>query len=147
MSKRQGRAALWVAIAIGLAVMTLCVGGCGDDPPRQATSPRPAASPSPAATPVAANLRQVCDHAPDAFRDGGLDDAEQSRALSAELQGMMDVAEPDAAQVLRPMAEAAVAIASDGRERAQPALQRAENRAYTELQRACVGAGSQAWSR
>ena len=146
MSKRQARAALWVASATGLAVMTLCLSGCDDDPTRQATSPAPAASQSPVVAPVAANLRQVCDHAPDAFRDGGLDDAEQNRALSAELQGMMDVAEPDAAQVLRPMAEAAGAIAADGRERARPALQRAENRAYSTLQRLCVRAGSQAWN-
>jgi len=88
----------------------------------------------------------VCDHVQDAFRSGGLDDAEQSRALSAELQGMIDVAEPEAAGVLRPMAEAAGAIASDGKERATPALRRAENQAYDKLQRMCVRAGSQAWS-
>jgi hypothetical protein len=67
------------------------------------------------------------------FRSGGLDDAEQSSALSAELQGMMDVANAEAAQVLRPMAEAAAAIAMDGKAQARPVLRRTENRAYREL--------------
>lgn len=146
MSKRQGRTCLWVSSVIGLVVMTLCLTGCENDPSPSAATPTPAASQSLAATPVAANLLQVCDHAQDAFRAGGLDDAEQSRALSAELQGMMDVAEPEAAQALRPMAEAAEAIAADGEARARPALQRAENQAYNTLERTCVRAGSQAWS-
>src|SRR5215218_8233851 len=146
MAKRHSRAAHWVATAGGLAVLTLCLAGCDDDPSPTAASQPPAASPTPAATPVAADLLQVCAHAQDAFRTGDLDDAEQSRALSAELQGMIDVADPEAAQVLRPMAAAADAIAADGRERAMPALQRGENRAYNQLRRTCLQAGSQAWS-
>jgi hypothetical protein len=59
---------------------------------------------------------------------------------------MMDVANAEAAQVLRPMAEAAAAIAMDGKAQARPVLRRTENRAYRELRRACVRAGSQAWS-
>jgi hypothetical protein len=145
MSTLQKRIALWVASATGLASM-LGLAGCDDDPLPQAATPTAVASP-PAATPVAANLRQVCDHVQDAFRAGALDDAEQNRALSGELLGMMDVAEPEAAQVLRPMAEAAAAIAGDGKKRARPALQRAANQAYDELQRGCVRAGSEAWSR
>ncbi|WP_310530049.1 hypothetical protein, partial [Nocardioides sp.] len=109
-------------------------------------SPSATTSASAGATAVAANLLQVCDHAQDAFRSGGLDDAAQDAALAAELQGMMDVAEPDAVQLLRPMADAAAAIAVDGRARATPALQKTQTRAYRALRRACISAGSQAWS-
>jgi hypothetical protein len=133
-------------VLIGVALVSLGVTGCGDDQPRTASTPSAAPSPSATATAVAANLLQLCDHAQDAFRSGGLGDAEQRRALSAELQGMIDVADPEAAQVLRPMAEAAAAIAMDGQERARPILRQAENRAYRELQRVCRGAGSQSWA-
>jgi hypothetical protein len=146
MSKRQGLDMLWVANAIGFSVVTLCLTGCSGDSSAQPTSPAPTTSQSPTAAPVATNLLQVCDHAQDAFRSGDLGAAEQSKALSAELQGMIDVAEPDAGRVLRPMVEAADAIAADGRERARPALQQAENRAYRTLRQVCVRAGSQAWS-
>ena len=146
MSKRQGLDIMWVASAIGLAVVTLCLAGCGGDSSPQATSPAPATTfQPPTAGPVAANLLQVCDHAQDAFRDGDLGDAEQSRALSAELQGMIDVAKPDVARALRPMTKAADAVAADGREQARPVLQRAENRAYRTLRHVCVRDGSQAW--
>jgi hypothetical protein len=94
---------------------------------------------------VAANLLQVCDHVQDAFRDGDLGDAEQAKALSAELQGMIDVATPDAARMLGPMIVAADAIGADGRDQARPALQRAENKAYRALRRECIRAGSRAW--
>jgi len=94
---------------------------------------------------VAANLLQVCDHAQDAFRAGDLDDAEQARALSAELQGMIDVAKPDAARMLNPMIEAADAIGAEGRDQARPTLRRAQNAVYRALQRECMQAGSQAW--
>jgi hypothetical protein len=135
-----------------VVVVSLCLIGCDDQSSPRSAAPPPSAppprstSPSPAARPAGANLLQLCDHAQDAFRSGDLDDAAQSSALSAELQGMMDVAEPDAAQVLRPLAEAAGAIAADGRVRARPSLQRAEDRAYSKLQRVCVRAGSDAWS-
>ncbi len=59
---------------------------------------------------------------------------------------MIDVATPEGGRVLRSLAEAAGVIAVDGRERARPALQHALNRAYDELQQACVEAGSLAWS-
>jgi hypothetical protein len=94
---------------------------------------------------VAANLLQVCDHAQDAFRAGDLGDAEQAKALSAELQGMIDVATPEAARMLGPMIEAADAIGADGKDRARPALQRAEDKAYRALRRGCIRAGSRAW--
>ena len=114
--------------------------------PAASTSPSPTESTSPSATSVAANLLQVCDHAQDAFRSGDLGDAEQSRALASELQGILDVSEPDAAQVLRAMVAAAAAIAADGKAHARPALQRAEDRAFSKLQAVCVQAGSRAWS-
>lgn len=146
MSTRDARAALWVASVAGVAAIMICLAGCDGDRSPRAASSIPAASSAPTATAVAANLLQVCDHAQDAFRSGDLDDAEQSRVLSAELRGMMDVAEPEAAELLRSMAEVADAIAAVGSERARPALQRAENRAYNKLQRTCVRAGSQAWN-
>jgi hypothetical protein len=143
---RTVRTESWVSAALVVMAVSLCLTGCADDSAPRSASPASTTLRLPAATPVAANLLQVCAHAQDAFRSGGLDDAEQSKALSAELQGMMDVADPGAAQALRPMAEAAGAIAADDRARARRALQRAENRAYGTLQRVCIGAGSQAWS-
>lgn len=138
-----------VLMAVVLAALGLT--GCDENKTLGTSTPK-SASPSattsgPAgATAVAANILQLCDHAQDAFRSGGLDDAAQNAALAAELQGMMDVADPDAAQVLRPMSEAAAAIAADGRAKAEPALQKAEEQAYRALRRACISAGSQAWS-
>jgi hypothetical protein len=41
----------------------------------------------------------LCDHVQEVFRSGTLNDVDQNRALASELQGMMDVAEPGAAQV------------------------------------------------
>ena len=131
--------------ALGLSA---ALTGCAADSDQQshtAASPSPASSPPAVATAVAANLLQVCDHVPDAFRSGSLNETEQARALSAELQGMIDTAEPTAAQVLRPMVEAADAMGSEESERARPVLRHAESRAYTQLRRICVRAGSQAW--
>lgn len=145
MSKRQGLETVRVASVIGLMVVALCLSGCGGDSSTQATPQTPATSQPPTAGPVAANLLQVCDHAQDAFRSGDLGDAAQAMVLSAELQGMIDVAKLDAARVLRPMISAANAIVADGRDRARPALQQAENKAYRTLGRACVRAGSRAW--
>jgi hypothetical protein len=145
MSKKQGLGGFWAASASGLAVVMLGLTDCGGDSSSQATSRAPATSQSPTAGPVAANLLQVCDHAQDAFRDGDLGDAEQAKALSFELQGMIDVAKPDAARVLHPMIEAADAVGADGRHQARPALRRAEQRAYGTLRRLCVRAGSEAW--
>ena len=114
--------------------------GCPSDRAEQA-SPTPSASPSA----VAANLLHVCDHVPDAFRDGSPNETEQAKALSAELQGIIDTAEPAAAKLLRSMVDAADAMASAQREGDRPALRQAEHRAYEGLLRACVRAGSQAW--
>ena len=114
--------------------------GCASASEKQ--SP-PAASASPSA--VAANLLQVCDHVPDAFRDGSPNETEQAKALSAELQGMIDTAQPEAANMLGPMVDAAEAMASAERDR--PALRQGEHRAYNRLRRDCVRAGSQAWGR
>ena len=86
-----------------------------------------------------------CDHAQDAFRDGDLGDADQASALSAELQGMIDVAKPGAARLLGPMIKAADAIAAGGRDQSRPALRQAEIKAYRVLGRACTRAGSRAW--
>jgi hypothetical protein len=139
---------LLVAIASGVLALT----GCEEADPSAASGAKPAPSvattqsESPGATAVPANLLHVCDHVQDAFRSGSLDDAAQNRALASELQGMIDVADPDAAQVLRPMAEAAAAIGIDGRPRAVPRLQRAQSRAYRALRRTCISAGSQAWN-
>ena len=137
---------LLVAIASGV----LALSGCQQADPAAASGPKPAASsattPSESAGAVAANLLHVCDHVQDAFRSGGLDDAAQNRALASALQGMIDVAEADAAQMLRPMAEAAAAIGVDGRSRAEPRLQRAQSRAYRALRSTCISAGSQAWN-
>jgi hypothetical protein len=138
---------LLVTIASGM----LALNGCEQVEPSAASGSRPTPSSvttpseSAGATAVPANLLHVCDHVQDAFRSGSLDDAAQNRALASELQGMIDVADPDAAQVLRPMAEAAAAIGADGRSRAAPRLQRAQGRAYRELRRTCISAGSQTW--
>jgi len=94
---------------------------------------------------VAADVLQVCDHAQDAFRDRDLGDADQASALSAELQGMIDVAKPGAARLLGPMIKAADAIAAGGRDQSRPALRQAEIKAYRVLGRACTRAGSRAW--
>lgn len=140
-----------VATAVGGAFLGVCLAGCDGGPPSQTADPAPMSSSAGAAThladatPIAANLLHVCDRVQDAFRSGGLDDADQNRALSAELQGMIDVADAQAAELLRPMVKAADAIAADGRPRARSALQGAQRLAYDELQRVCVGAGSQAW--
>lgn len=136
-----------MVIALSGSGLTGCAHGDTSDAaaPRSAP-PSATTSASAADTAVAANLLQLCDHAQDGFRSGGLGDATQNAALAAELQGMMDVADPEAAEVLRPMSEAAAAIAADGRDRARPALQRSEDRAYRTLRRACIKAGSQTWS-
>lgn len=123
--------------ALGLAAALV---GCASDSDEHAT-PRASASPSA----VAANLRQVCDHAPDAFRDGSPSETEQAKALSSELQGMIDTAEPAAARLLGPVVDAADAMASAQREADRPALRQAEHRAQERLRRTCVIAGSQAW--
>lgn len=96
--------------------------------------------------PIPANLRQVCDHVQDAFRAGGRSDRAQNNALAAELQGMIDVADRRSAAALRPMSEAADAIATSTSADARPALRLQEDRAYRALRRACIRAGSHAWS-
>jgi hypothetical protein len=130
-----------------VALTALALAGCEQGDSSVSSIPHSASTSAtaPAATAVAANLLQLCDHVQEAFRSGTLNDADQNRALASELQGMMDVAEPGAAQVLRPMAEAAGAIAVDGRDKARPELQKAMTRAYRALRRACISAGSQAW--
>lgn len=135
-----------MVIALGTLGLTGCVQSePSDASPQGSAAPSATTSESTNDTAVAANLLQLCDHAQDAFRSGGLGDAAQGRALAAELQGMMDVAAPDAAEVLRPMAEAADAMGADGQSRATPELQRRQDRAYRALRRACVSAGSQVW--
>jgi cell division septum initiation protein DivIVA len=135
----QGAVAFWTR---GIAALGLCASliGCASDSHEQSS---PVASASPSA--VAANLLQVCDHVQDAFRDGSPNETEQAKALSAELQGMIDTAEPAAAEVLGPMIDAADAMASAERERDRPALRQAEHHAYNTLRGVCVRAGSQAW--
>jgi hypothetical protein len=139
---------LLVAIASGMLALT----GCEQVDPSTASGPKSASSSattqseSAGATAVPANLLHVCNHVQDAFRSGSLDDAAQNHALASELQGMIDVAAPDAAQMLRPMAETAAAIGADGRSRAAPRLQRAQRRAYRALRRTCISAGSPAWN-
>ena len=130
-------AAMRVLPALGLcAVLAGCASGSGE-------ATRPAASASPSA--VAANLLQVCDHAPDAFRDGSRNETEQYKALSSELQGIIDTAEPAAAELLGPMVNAADAMASGRREADKPELRQAVHRAYARLRSACIRAGSKAW--
>ena len=150
MSRKKRLDAPGWASVIGVAVITFSLTGCDSGSSPQAADPPSSlaetAARSPAATPIAADLLQVCDHVQAAFRSGGLNDADQARALSAELQGMIDVARPEAAQVLRPMVEAADAIAADGQARAQAALGQAQNDAFDQLRRVCLRAGSQAWS-
>ena len=130
------------ALGRGIVVLGLNVAliGCASGSDQQ--SP-PAAPTSPSA--VAANLLQVCDHAQDACRDGSANETEQYKALSSELQGMIDTGEPAAARVLQPMVDAAdaMAAAKGGRERS--AVRDAEHGAYNELRRVCVQAGSQTW--
>ncbi|NPC96266.1 hypothetical protein [Nocardioides sp. zg-DK7169] len=94
---------------------------------------------------TAANFLHVCDHVQDAFRSGGLNDADQARGLAAELQGMADVADPEAARALGPLLKATDAIAADGKALARPTLQQAQWDASERLRRVCVTAGSQAW--
>jgi hypothetical protein len=124
-------------VVLGLNVALI---GCAsrndqESPPEAPTSP----------SAVAANLLQVCNHAQDAFRDGSANETEQYRALSSELQGMIDTGEPAAAEVLQPMVDAADAMAATKGERERSALRDAEHRAYNELRRVCVQAGSQVW--
>lgn len=148
MTKNHRVVARGWASAIGVAAIALSLAGCDGGSSAEMADPTPPPSStrvSGTPTALAANLLQVCDHAQDAFRSGGLNDAGQARALSAELQGMIDVAQPEAAQVLQPMVQAADAIAADGRARARPALQQAQNDAYDQLQKVCVRAGSQVW--
>lgn len=121
-------------------LMALSLTSCDDAPSSSKASP--SASP----TAVAANLLHVCDNVQRAFRTGTLPDTEQNSALSTELQGMIDVATPRVAEALRPMVEAADAIALDGRNPARPTLQRALIRAHRDLRDTCVQAGSQAWT-
>ncbi|TGN64274.1 hypothetical protein EXE59_10165 [Nocardioides eburneiflavus] len=147
----------WRALVLLVAITSgmLALSGCEQVDPSAASGAKPAPSSATTqsesagatATAVPANLLHVCDHVQDAFRSGSLDDAAQNRALASELQGMIDVADPDAAQMLRPMAEAAAAIGADGRSRAAPRLQRAQGRAYRALRRTCISAGSQAWNQ
>jgi hypothetical protein len=138
---------LLVAIASGVLALTGCERA---DPSAVSAKPAPSSATTQSepqgATAVPANLLHVCDHVQEAFRSGSLDDAAQNRALASELQGMIDVADPDAAQALRPMVEAAAAIGVDGRSRAAPRLQEAQGRAYRALRRTCISAGSQAWN-
>jgi hypothetical protein len=124
-------------VVLGLNVALI---GCASRSDQQSLSAAPT---SPSA--VAANLLQVCDHAQDAFRDGSLNETEQYRALSSELQGMIDTGEPAAAQVLQPMVDAADAMAAAKGERERSALRESEHRAYNELRRVCIQAGSQVW--
>jgi hypothetical protein len=135
MDSVVGRLRVLAALGLGAALA-----GCAFDSGDEAG---PAAPASPSA--VAANVLQVCDHAPDAFRDGSPNETEQAKALSAELQGIIDTAEPAAAELLGPMVDAADAMASAEREADRPPLRRAEHRAYAKLRHACVRAGSQAW--
>src|SRR5262249_5126728 len=130
-------AGLSVLAALGLGA---ALAGCALDSGENA---RPTASASPSAG--AASPLPVCRPAPDAFRDGSPNETEEAMALSAELQGIIDTAEPAAAELLGPMVDAADAMASAQREADRPALRRAEHRAYESLRRACVRAGSQAW--
>ena len=148
MTKNHRVVARGWARAIGVAAIALSLAACGGgsspvtaDPTQRPSSTQVSATP----TALAANLLQVCDHAQDAFRSGGLNDADQARALSAELQGMIDVAQPEAAQMLQSMVRAADAIAADGRTQARPALQQAQDDAYDQLQTVCVRAGSRVW--
>jgi len=130
------------ALGRGIVVLGLNVAltGCasGSDQPSPAAGP---ASPSA----IAANLLQACDHAQDPFRDGSVNETEKYRALSSELQGMIDTGETAAARVLQPMVNAADAMAAANGERERSALRDAEHRSYNELRRLCVQAGSQVW--
>lgn len=129
-----GRQAL-AALALGAAIA-----GCAFDSGENAVA-APSASPSA----VAANLLQVCDHAQDAFRDGSANETEQYRALSSELQGMIDTGDAAAARALQPVVDAADAMAAAKGEQERSALREAEHRAYNELRQVCVQAGSQVW--
>lgn len=137
------------AVAVGGAAIAFALAGCSTgsaDAPLDA-SPSPTAvqtQPSVQAA-TAANLLHVCDHVQDAFRSGGLNDADQARGLAAELQGMVDVADPEAARALGPLLKATDAIAADGKALVRPTLQQAQWDASERLRRVCVAAGSQAW--
>ncbi|CAM3658791.1 hypothetical protein [Nocardioides zeicaulis] len=138
------------SVVLGVALIVLALAGCGQDdvpgdPAPSSGTTSASTSPAPTATAVAANVVQLCDHAQDAFRSGSLTAVDQNRSLASELHGMMDVAEPSAAEVLRPMAEAADAIALDGRDRPRPELQQAMDQAFDALRQACTSAGSSAW--
>ncbi len=140
-----------LAVIALVAVSAGGLAGYGDGDDRAApTGPSMPVSSTrvPSARPaaVAANLLEICDHVQEAFRDGGLGDADQDAGLATELTGMTEVAQPAAAKALRPLIAAAQAIAADGRDAARPRLRRAENQAVERLQRACVAAGSTAWS-
>ncbi len=58
---------------------------------------------------------------------------------------MIDTGEAAAAEVLQPMLDAADAMAAATGARERSALRNAEHRAYNELRRVCVRAGSQMW--
>jgi hypothetical protein len=124
-------------VVLGLNVALI---GCTSRSDQQSPSAAPTSLSA-----VAANLLQVCDHAQVTFRDGSTNETEQYRALSSELQGMIDTGEPAAAEVLQPMVDAADAMAAAKGERERSALRDAEHRAYNELLRVCVQEGSQVW--
>lgn len=158
MSRWRGPASRWTTVVAALAVVSVCMTGCesqDSEAPAMSATPRPSGLPSSASRPskspssaaVAANVLQVCKHAFEAFRSGGLGDADQMDGLEVELQGMMDVSEHEADQVLRPLQAAAQAIAADGRDLARTALQKRFNRAYYDLARTCRRAGSHVWPR
>lgn len=123
------------ALALGAALAGCAFGG--------GENADPAASASPSA--VAANVLHVCDHAQDAFRDGSANQTEQYRALSSELQGMIDTGDAAAAKVLQPMVDAADAMAAAKGERERSSLRDAEHRAYNELRKVCIQAGTKVW--
>jgi hypothetical protein len=134
----------WSIAALGLSAALL---GCAADRDGQspsAVSPSAASSPPAVGTAVPANLLHVCNHVPDAFRSGSLSETEEAMALSAELQGMVDTAQPKVARVLQPMVDAADAMASAENGQSRAVLRHAESRAHYQLRRVCVQAGSRA---
>lgn len=141
-----------VACFSGLA---LTLSGCASDPSPAEEPPVADATPTPAAeVAVAANLLQICDHAPQAFGSGDLSVADQARGRGAYLRGLADVADDEAASLLQPVIQledvilaAAAEIETDPNSAASKALQQAEDDAFLTLQSACVDAGSRVWGQ
>jgi hypothetical protein len=137
------------ALGLALAVLTLSLlAACGTSAPApQAAAAAEAtvtvtASPTVTAAPGTASLLGVCDHVREAFRDGTLPIRRQFDGIASELQGMIDVAGPAGARVVRPVQRAAEAVAIADTE----ANGRQFNRAYRQLGSTCKAVGSTAWN-